>query len=213
VAERYEDALPLLTDLLEKRADKTVLTGDATFLLGTCQARMLARKEAVESFTRYLDQNPSAPERMRIAAWRQCEALKQLEEGTMADVYDRMDFSRRHLNLEKSGTDTQEQQETIVAMLTKLIKEAEDRECQCSGGGGQQPNDGSNSQGQGQGKGQQGGNSRNQNGKVVRQYNNGPQSPWSKLRNKERDPAYSAIKEKFPARYQQLIEQYYKSFE
>lgn len=40
-----------------------------------------------------------------------------------------------------------------------------------------------------------------------------PQSPWSQLRDKERDPVYSAIKEKFPARYQQLIEQYYRSFE
>ena len=39
-----------------------------------------------------------------------------------------------------------------------------------------------------------------------------PQSPWSQLRDKERDPVYSAIKEKFPARYQQLIEQYYRSF-
>jgi hypothetical protein len=37
-------------------------------------------------------------------------------------------------------------------------------------------------------------------------------SPWSQLRDKERDPVYSAIKEKFPARYQQLIEQYYRSF-
>jgi hypothetical protein len=39
-----------------------------------------------------------------------------------------------------------------------------------------------------------------------------PHSPWSQLRDKDRDPVFSAIKEKFPARYQQLIEQYYRSF-
>jgi hypothetical protein len=39
-----------------------------------------------------------------------------------------------------------------------------------------------------------------------------PKNPWSQLRDKDRDPVYSAIKEKFPARYQQLIEQYYRSF-
>ena len=48
---------------------------------------------------------------------------------------------------------------------------------------------------------------------VKRLQRGGPQSPWSQLRDKERDPVYSAIKEKFPARYQQLIEQYYKSFD
>jgi hypothetical protein len=39
-----------------------------------------------------------------------------------------------------------------------------------------------------------------------------PKNPWSQLRDKERDPVYTAIKQKFPARYQQLIEQYYRSF-
>jgi hypothetical protein len=48
---------------------------------------------------------------------------------------------------------------------------------------------------------------------VKRLHRGGPQSPWSNLRDKDRDPVYSAIKEKFPGRYQQLIEQYYKSFQ
>ena len=65
----------------------------------------------------------------------------------------------------------------------------------------------------GQGQGNPGGNSRNENGRVVRRRYEGPQSPWSRLRDRQRDPAFSAIKEKFPARYQKLIEQYYKSFQ
>ena len=49
--------------------------------------------------------------------------------------------------------------------------------------------------------------------RVKRLHRGGPQSPWSHLRDKDRDPVFNAIKEKFPARYQQLIEQYYKSFQ
>jgi hypothetical protein len=47
---------------------------------------------------------------------------------------------------------------------------------------------------------------------VKRLHRGGPQSPWSHLRDRDRDPVFNAIKEKYPARYQQLIEQYYKSF-
>ena len=48
---------------------------------------------------------------------------------------------------------------------------------------------------------------------VKRLHRGGPQSPWSHLRDKERDPVFNAIKDKFPGRYEQLIEQYYKSFD
>ncbi len=211
-AERYEDAIPLLQELIEKRGDTTVLTGNAQFLLGVSQANTLKRQDAIKTLTSFIDENPNASERMRIAAWRQVEAMKLMEEGTMADVFVRMDFSRRRLNLENSGKETQQQQDKIVSMLAQLIKQAEERECNCSSSGeGEQKKEGQGEK-EGEGKGKQGGSSKNQNKKVVRRYDTGPQSPWSKLRNRQRDPAFSAIKEKYPARYQKLIEQYYESF-
>ncbi len=212
-AEQYETAMPILKDLVNK-PDATVQVGDATFLLGVAQARTLRRKDAIETLHKFEKENPNAPERMRIAAWRQREQLQMLEDGSLADVYDRMDFSRRHLILENSGKEPQTEQEKIVAMLTKLIKQAEEQECNCSGQGQGQGKQAKKGEGEGQGKNTNGGGgSKQPNRKVVRTFNDGPQSPWSKLRDRKRDPAYSAIKEKFPARYQQLIEQYYKSFE
>jgi len=212
--ERYEDAIPILKKIIDAEEANTVQTGDATFLLGVSQSRTLNRKDAIATLTRFIDENPNAPERLRIGAWRQREQLKMLEEGTMADVYDRMDFSRRRLMQEASGKQTQEQQDKIIAMLAKLIKQAEEKECNCSGSGsGEGQKDGKEGEGEGQGKSGKGGGSKNQDGKVVRTYNRGPQSPWSKLRDRQRDPAYSAIKEKFPARYQKLVEQYYESFQ
>jgi len=41
-----------------------------------------------------------------------------------------------------------------------------------------------------------------------RVYNDGPASPWSKLRDRSRDPAYSAIKDQLPAKYREIVERY-----
>jgi hypothetical protein len=159
---------------------------------------------------------------MRVGAFRQLEQLKLFQEGTLSDVQLRMDFSRRKLTLEDTGNETRQQQDKIIEILAKLIKEAEERECNCKGGGsgkgqkpGSKPGEG---EGQAEGQGSQSGNSGGgskgtDTDTVKRLHRGGPQSPWSHLRDKDRDPVYSAIKEKFPARYQQLIEQYYKSFD
>jgi hypothetical protein len=133
-----------------------------------------------------------------------------------------MDFSRRKLSLEDTGNETVQQQEKIIEILAKLIKDAEERECNCKGGGsgkgqkpGSKPGEGEGqAQGQGSQSGSSGGGSKGTDSDTVKRlHRGGPQSPWSHLRDKDRDPVYSAIKDKFPARYQQLIEQYYKCFD
>ena len=67
---------------------------------------------------------------MQVAAWHELELLRAIEEGTLTDVQDRMDFSRRRLAIEETGEDTQEEQDKIVAMLEKLIEQAEQQEQQ-----------------------------------------------------------------------------------
>jgi tetratricopeptide (TPR) repeat protein len=222
--ERYEEALPLLESLEEKYADKTMRGGESLFLLGVAQSQMLKREEAIVSLQRYLDENPTAPERMKVGAWRQLEQLRMVEEGTLSDVYTRMDFSRRRLALEDSGGDTRSEQQKIVSILEKLIKEAEESEAsgkgEGKGKGKKQGKAGGEGQAEGQGEGQNGQGGTSGGGSkgidsaaTERLHRGGPQSPWSELRDRERDPVFNAIKEKFPGRYQQLIEQYYKSFQ
>jgi hypothetical protein len=225
IGERFEDAMPLLEDLRGKLADRNTHQGESLFLQGVAQIQLLQQKEATKSLTRFLKEHADAPERMRVAASRQLEQLKQVEDGTLSDVQLRMEYSRRKLGLEDTGQETRDQQDRIVDMLAKLIKEAEEKESQGKGKGegqkkaGEQQGEGSDgeSQGQGQGQGQggnQGGGSKGTDSEAVKRlHRGGPQSPWSNLRDKDRDPVYSAIKEKFPGRYQQLIEQYYKSFQ
>jgi tetratricopeptide (TPR) repeat protein len=221
--ERFEDALPLLADLQGKWAGNTTHGGEVLFLQGVAEVAMLRHKEATETLSKFLALYPDAPERMRVGAFRQLEQLKLYAEGTLSDVSLRMEFSRRKLSLEDTGSETRQQQDKIIEILAKLIKEAEERECNCKGGGsgsGQKKSQGKGSEGdsQAQGQGKQGGNTGGgskgtDSDAVKRLQRGGPQSPWSHLRDKDRDPVYSAIKEKFPARYQQLIEQYYKSFQ
>jgi predicted negative regulator of RcsB-dependent stress response len=221
--ERYEEALPLLDTLETKFTDLSLHTGEALFYKGVAQAQMLKRKDAIASLQRYLDENPAAPERMKIGAWRQLEQLKMVEEGTLSDVFSRMDYSRRRLALEDSGNNTQAEQKKVVAILEQLIKEAEERECNGKGSGkgqkkGQKQGKAGEGEGNAQGQGSQGGNTGGgskgiDSAAMERLHRGGPQSPWSQLRDKDRDPVYNAIKEKFPGRYRQLIEQYYKSFQ
>jgi len=220
--ERFEEALPLLSDLQGKWADKTASGGEVLFLRGIAEAALLRQKEAIASLEQFLAGHPESPERMRVGAFRQLEQLKQYQEGTLSDVHLRMDFSRRKLSLEDTGSETRQQQDKIIDILAKLIKESEERECNCRGGGssgqgkkqGQAGESQSQNAGEGSQSGQSGGGSKGIDSDTVKRlHRGGPQSPWSRLRDKDRDPVYSAIKEKFPARYQQLIEQYYKSFQ
>ncbi|HTN74397.1 MAG TPA: hypothetical protein VL096_04090 [Pirellulaceae bacterium] len=223
--EKFEEALPLLAKVQTKNAEYSVQHGDALFLTGLCEARLLKRKEAIATFTKFDKEYPDAPERMRIGAWRMLQQLQLVQDGTIIDVADRMEFSRRKLILQDSGKQTQTEQKKIVDMLAKLIEEAEEKESQgqgsgsgqgrkpSSGGGespGNQPGQGSGGQTGGQGSGS---DKSRESDQVNRLRRTGPESGWSKLRDRERDQVFSALKEKYPARYEKLVEQYYKSFE
>jgi tetratricopeptide (TPR) repeat protein len=218
--ERYEDALPRLEALADPKADKSLHATECTLLHGLSAARLLDRETAMMSLERYLAAFPDAPERMRYAAWRQLTLLRTLKEGQLEDVFERMDYCARRLSQEHSAGKTREQQDKIVAMLDNLIEEAEERECgACSGGGG----GGSQSQGQsgggggnpadGQGEGGQGGNDQTAGDAEKREHRGGPRSAWDQMRQRDRDRVLGAIKGRFPSRYRQLIEEYYRELQ
>jgi tetratricopeptide (TPR) repeat protein len=219
VGESYEEALPLLTLLTDAGEGRTLHAGQALFLRGMAEARLLRRKEAIATLNRFIENFPDAPERTRIAAWRETIELEHAEDGSLADIRQRMDFTRRRLGLFDAGERTQQEQERIVAMITRLIKEAEDRESQGGGSGsgqgrGQGQSPGGGGTGEGMGEGGSGENDQTPfNDRVFRPHRGGPRSAWGELRENERQQVLNAIKAKYPGRYQQLIEQYYKSLQ
>lgn len=219
--ERYEDALPLLEKLTTEQLDRTLHSGEAMFLKAAALAQTLDRKGAIRTLRDFLKHYPDAPERMRVGGQQMLDDLSYLESGSIVDVQDRMDYSRRRLDIEQSGDKTQQEQGRIVAMIDKLIKDAEDKEN--SGGGG-----GSSGGGQGSQPGQGGNPSGNNTpggpadqssitpgqarigdlGRVIR----GSES-WGEARQREREEVIAAIKARYPDRYQELVEQYYRSLQ
>ena len=127
--EQFETAEPLLADLTgPQSADKSLGIGEAHFLLGVAQAGLLKRKEAIKTLGKFVDEYPDAPERLRVGALIRIDELTFIRNGSLADVEQRMNFSRRKLDLEDSGDPTQTEQKNIISMLDKLIKEAEKQE-------------------------------------------------------------------------------------
>ena len=218
--ERYEDAIVHLERLAGDLGKYSAHQGPARYFLGLAQAGLLQKDEAFQSFIKFLKESPDAPERMRVSAWRQAQNIQKIEDGKLEDIYRRMDFSRRRLQQQKMDQSTQDQQDKIVMMLNKLIKEAEKKEASSSPSNTKKPQDKKPKPNQQAGKKPQAPkpspskSNQNKNGgqpngtAVLKNYDDSPASPWSRLRDRSRDPANNAVKEKLPARYRDIVERY-----
>jgi len=214
--ERFEEAKQLLDALNGPLVDYSTHRTITQYYQGLAQAGLLQNDEAIKSFMEFLQFNADAPERLRVSAWRQVQQIQAIKKGQMDDIYQRMDFSRRRLEITEPGERTQEEQDNIVKMLKKLISEQEKKEASSSKSKSksesesQQQQQQAQNQQKDQSESQSGGNSSNPNGKFVeKSYDTGNASPWSRLRDRSRDPANTAIKDKLPARYREIVERYY----
>lgn len=218
--QQYEQAIVHLEQLSGELAEFSAHRGPSLYFTGLAQTGLLKKTDAIKSFTRFLKESPTAPERMRVSAWRQLQELQAVEDGKLEDIYRRMDYSRRRLELAKTDESTQNQQDKIVDMLNQLIKEEEKKEASSKSSKNTKPQPQQQPQGQQAQKpstpkpskpspSKKGGSSSNANGKaIVKTYDDSPASPWSRLRDRSRDPANNAVKEKLPARYRDIVERY-----
>ena len=218
--ERFESSLPLLERLTDELSGVSLHGDVANYYIGIAQAGLLKNKEAAKSLTGFLEDYPNAPERLRVSAWRKMQELEAIEAGKLDDVYQRMDFSRRRLEHIETDEATQEQQDKIVKLLNKMIEQEEKKEATSSSKSNTKDQQKKQQQPQAQNKPKPGkpsksnkpGSSSNSNGKVVdKSYDDSPASPWSRLRDRSRDPANTAVKDKLPARYRDIVEKYYEA--
>lgn len=218
-SQQYEQAIVHLERLSGELGQFSAHRGPSLYFTGLAQTGLLDNAQAIRSFTRFLKESPKAPERMRVSAWRQLQELQTVEDGKLEDIYRRMDYSRRRLELAKTDESTQNQQDKIVDMLNQLIKEEQKKEASSKSSKSKQQSQPKPQDNQAQApktpqpstpsKSQKGGSSSNPNGQaVVKTYDDSPASPWSRLRDRSRDPANNAVKEKLPARYRDIVERY-----
>jgi tetratricopeptide (TPR) repeat protein len=220
LAGQHENAVPSLSKLSEQLKESTLRGSESLYYLGTAQAGLLDIESAMENLVRFLQEDRSAPERLKEGAYNQLIRLEEARKNQLADAQLRMGYSERRLDQSKPDEDTQQQQSKVVSILSQLIEEAEKQECSGScQGSSSSKKDGDSKPGQKPGQDQQpqegqgdnAGQSSNPNGSAIKQaFDNGPISIWSQLRDRERDPANSAVKEQLPPEYRKLIERYYR---
>ncbi len=218
--QRYEECFPFLERLRGDLASETLRDGDILYYEGIVRANSLDKESAIALLVRYLEEYPDASDRLRLSAQATLEGITGVLDGSIEDIADHMDFSHRRLTFEDSGEQTQEVQGKIVAMLDQIIQQAEEQQQQqqqqqsSSSSSGQQSGEQQAQQAGGQGQ-QPGGNANPQNDpERLRDLRGAAKSAWDDLRQRERaNDALSGLKSKYPPRYRELVEQYYKDLQ
>ena len=206
---KYEDAGKRLEAFL---ADPTAVdlftcfAAETAFLKGYLELQNIRYDDAVASLQEMLDRYPNAANRLRTAARQMLAELRSRRPERIGDVNDLMVYAERQLGLHDTGPRVQEHQQRAVDLLDQLIEEAESREQSGGGGGG--------------GSGQQnpsapmqesqlpGGGGADVHLRSTRKVR--PGEAWGAMQPAERDKILQALRDRFPSRYRQLVEQYYK---
>jgi len=199
----------LLTDDGERVAQYSYFLPEMRFLRGYCLLSNLEYQDAGVALERFLKEFPDAPQRLTIAAQQMLLELQGRQPGRMGDVVDLMHYSGRRLTHGDSGERVQQRQDRIVELLDKLIEEAEEQEKGGGGGSG-------NSRSRGRQTPQQPmpdsrlppGQAREGSLREGRRAN--PAEMWGAMPPAERQRVLQALRESFPSRYRQLVEQYYE---
>ncbi len=182
------------------------------FLTGFCLLADLQYDAAASSLINFVTKYPDASPRLMIAAKQMLLELNNREPGKMGEVADLMDYSGRRLKTADGGEVVQTRQQRIIELLEQLIKEEEEKEknaCNNPGSG----SGGKSSGGQSPSTPMQqsqlpGGSPQAESLRAARRAN--PGDMWGAMPPGERERILQALRESFPSRYRQLVEQYYE---
>ena len=214
VDERYEDAVPLLDRLTGEAAGCTFHGSDALFMLGVCRARLLDRAVAIAVLSRFLALYEDMPERMQVGALQLIADLYNVSDGDLADIQERMADAGRRLTQADTGKPTQGQQERVVAMLDKIIEKLENPPPGGGGGGGGSGGGNGDAPVPGSGAKESTARASSPNTGPLDRVNRGRDTDtWGRARAKEREEALNVLKARFPERYRELVEQYFRSLQ
>ncbi len=218
-------------ELIEQVYDSTVwdlstytyLKGEVAFLRGICLLSDMQYEKAYKALDEFLKSYTGASQRLVISAQQILAELAGRRPESMGDVVDLMGYSRRRLVFGEADEPVQQRQTRIIELLDKMIEEAEQDEqssSSSSSGGSQseqqkqqqQQKDGSGSQ-QSQQKPMErgrlpGGDA--QEGELGAQRRANPADRWGSMPPAQREQILQALRDSFPSRYRQLVEQYYE---
>ncbi len=212
--DRLEEAERLLLDWSAPatgHSQHSVRGAQVLLLLAHCQLNNLRFDETAATLETVATEYPQTSEALAIAAQQMKLELSRRERGTLGEVADYMDYSASRLAAEDDSQSVRRQQDHIVELLDNLIEQAEQNEQRQGGGGGSRQN---------RGQRQSPSNPLEESrvtpgaGKVGELHTAPKADPgemWGKLPPSERERILQSLRNRFPSRYRQLVEQYYRS--
>ncbi len=216
---RYEEAEQRLAEPALSRDVLDAHTPYAphlAFLRAFCEARNLRFDAAAGTLAKIREHYSGAPEAIQVGVRQMLLEIERREKGTLDEVATVMQYVADRLRTVDTTERVTKRQEDVLALLDKLIQEEEQKEQSQKGQGGQRQAR------RDKGK-QQGGpqttpkeeSDAPEGGDGSMDLHSAPRATpgesWGQLPPAERERILQSIKERFPSRYRQLVEQYYRS--
>jgi hypothetical protein len=212
---RIEELLGAETAALARVEAHSYFGPEMVFLRGFCLLSDLRYDAAAEALLLLKQRYPGASQRLIVSAEQMLKEIEDHQPGRIAEVADLMGFAGQRLTQGDTGERVRTRQERIIEILDKLIKEAEDQE--------QSSSSSSSSGGGGGGSGRSGGGNPSSpmqdsalpggapgEGPLHDRPRANPGEMWGAMPPAERERVLQALRDNFPSRYRQLVEQYYE---
>lgn len=187
---------------------------EIAFLKAFCLLSDLRYNQAADALTSFLGKYPDASQRLTVAGRQMLAEIENHQPGRIAEVADLMTFASRRLTHGDIGESVRTRQERVIELLDRLIEEAEQQENSggsSSGGGsggGNNPSGGQSPSSPMQDSTLPGGQA--QSGSLAERRRANPGEMWGAMPPAERQRVLQALRDNFPSRYRQLVEQYYE---
>jgi tetratricopeptide (TPR) repeat protein len=194
----------------ENLARYTPYAAHLRFIRAYCEASDLRFDEALQTLKALQADRPDAPEPVQAGTRQLLLEIERREHGTLDEVATLMSYSAARLKVADATQRVRSRQDEAVALLDRLIQEAQQREKQ-QGGSGQRraaqdkrprtaaqqsalPEPGAA-----------------QIGELHRAAAANPGELWGQLPPTQRERILDSLRDRYPSRYRQLVEQYYRS--
>ncbi len=208
--DNFEEAATVFQRVLNEYGRYVGCDVEAAFYRVVCLGQMREKEAAITAARAFIRDYPDAPERYKKSMEQVLNELVQEWESPLYDLAGRMDKAARKIDGGDTGGNTQGEQKEIVDIIEELIKKAEQQEGkgQGQGGGNGSPRNGDQSNSPLNKSKIAPGASKT--GNLGAKKRGKPGDQWGKMRDKEREEVLQAMKEKFPDRYRELLEQYHR---
>jgi hypothetical protein len=180
------------------------------FLRGYCLLADLQYDAAANALQDFVKAYPDASPRLAVSAMQMLNELANRVSEGIGEVADLMSFSQRRLKAGATDEPMQTRQQRIVELLDALVEEAESQEQSgAGGGGGGSGSPGSKSPSNPMSESRLPGGTSKQ-GSLREQRRASPGDLWGSMPPAQREQVLQALRDSFPSRYRQLVEQYYE---